>query len=304
MEDDRLRNIKGGALVLVIIILAVFSILGVTLLTISLTENKQAIYQEKKVQAYYIARSGAEAVGSYIINHPKENLIDQNSEPTTLGRGSFQIKVPRGEDRAIIIKSTGRVDSVIQVVTLRIIPTLTGKVPNTPDDAKNASDKDLGWLKGASHNINKYMIDKYNGTVKFQCSDTITLESNGNSNLGATALYFENSVSIGKDAVLTLEGNPIVFHKFVELTTHNKRPVGLMVLNVVNGIDGEDIGGASGVQYGKIYFLENLKLDTGEIIVENGAYYFPNGIQLPDDKNSLIPFDYGDIDTQYKKIWQ
>ena len=53
-----LRKNKGTALIVVIMVMAVMTILGVAILNISLS---QASNEEKRIQAHYLAHSGAEA---------------------------------------------------------------------------------------------------------------------------------------------------------------------------------------------------------------------------------------------------
>ena len=52
---------KGSALIVVLMVMAVMAILGVSILNISLSQTKQAAYEDKRIQAHYLARSGAEA---------------------------------------------------------------------------------------------------------------------------------------------------------------------------------------------------------------------------------------------------
>lgn len=63
---------KGSALIIVLIVFLVLSILGVSVLSISLSENKQVIAQELKMKGYYAARAGADAMASYLIKNPNE----------------------------------------------------------------------------------------------------------------------------------------------------------------------------------------------------------------------------------------
>lgn len=63
---------SGMALVSVIIVMVVLVILGTAILAVSYSENLQARRQEKMIQNYYVARSGADSVASYLIDNPTE----------------------------------------------------------------------------------------------------------------------------------------------------------------------------------------------------------------------------------------
>jgi hypothetical protein len=68
----KIRNIimnrKGSTLALTIIIFAVLMIFATFTLGFMVTENKQAMYHQYKVKAYYAARSGAEAAQKAVLN--------------------------------------------------------------------------------------------------------------------------------------------------------------------------------------------------------------------------------------------
>jgi hypothetical protein len=75
----KLENRKGSTLALTIMIFAVLMIFATFTLGFMVTENKQAMYHQNKTQAYYIARSGAEAVEESIKND-FNNIVPKISE--------------------------------------------------------------------------------------------------------------------------------------------------------------------------------------------------------------------------------
>lgn len=118
-----LINNKGLAMPLVLMTLLVLSILGVSLLQYSITDNKQVAMDKKQMQAFYIARSGADAVAQYILDNPKQaaTLINAGkSDSEDLGEGAFNVLVYGDPGREVLIKSTGTVDGVSQEATLSI----------------------------------------------------------------------------------------------------------------------------------------------------------------------------------------
>lgn len=65
-------NNKGFALVTVVIVMAVLMIFGTTILAVSVSENRQVRFQEQSIQHFYVARSGADSVASYLIKNPDQ----------------------------------------------------------------------------------------------------------------------------------------------------------------------------------------------------------------------------------------
>ena len=63
----KLKNRKGSTLALTLMVFAVLMIFATFILGFMVTENKQAMHHQNKTQAYYIARSGAEAVEAAIL---------------------------------------------------------------------------------------------------------------------------------------------------------------------------------------------------------------------------------------------
>lgn len=78
------KNKKGSALVLTLMVLLIFTILAASLMTLSLAESRQAIGQEKRTQAYYLAKSGVE-MGLDLIN-------DNISELTNIGNEDADVQ--------------------------------------------------------------------------------------------------------------------------------------------------------------------------------------------------------------------
>jgi type II secretory pathway component PulK len=63
---------RGSAIITVLIVMGVLTLLGAAILQYSVNDNLQVHNDEKRMQAHYLARSGAEAVANYIMNHSDE----------------------------------------------------------------------------------------------------------------------------------------------------------------------------------------------------------------------------------------
>lgn len=126
-----IKNQRGLALVTVLIIVSILTILGTIIWYYSTRDVLVASRTEKRMQAYYLARSGAEAVAQYIVTNPDnidmtkyvESLINApESDPVKLDGdvpGSFRVQLVR-EGKNLIIKSTGQVDEISQTAQLTI----------------------------------------------------------------------------------------------------------------------------------------------------------------------------------------
>lgn len=110
------KKSKGAALVMVLLVFVVLILIGSILLDVSLSGRKQVIAQVNNMKAYYTAQSGANAMASYIIQHPTsiDNLIAKTSETTPgigkLGEGNIFNVYVTSATGGVIIKSKGIVN--------------------------------------------------------------------------------------------------------------------------------------------------------------------------------------------------
>jgi hypothetical protein len=129
-----LKNNKGSTLVMLLLLLAVMSIVGIALMNTSVTENKHAILEHDYQQAYYIARAGAEATAFHLINDPlpidtlKSMLSDPNGnynykKETPFGGGYFNVSLfnTDGKSNQKIIRSEGYYNGKTATVNIAII---------------------------------------------------------------------------------------------------------------------------------------------------------------------------------------
>lgn len=128
-----LNTQKGASLAIVLIVIMVMSVLGATFISIGLAETRQVAMQEKQMQAYYLARSGAETIAEDILHNTDDtlrNYLESNLGQTVrsvnnaLGEGTFNLDVKK-DSSDILIEATGIVPgpygNVTAKATLRLI---------------------------------------------------------------------------------------------------------------------------------------------------------------------------------------
>lgn len=116
---------RGSILVLVLVIVAVLFITGIALAGAASTNLVQAVRQEKKTQAFLLARSGAEATAAYLIDHPEEaeTLINSGEGTGSLDHGSFAVAVEPLEEGNLLINSCGTYEGVTIKISLELLRT-------------------------------------------------------------------------------------------------------------------------------------------------------------------------------------
>jgi type II secretory pathway pseudopilin PulG len=122
------KNEQGSALITVLLVMVVLMILGAALMNTSVAENRFATKNEDRLQAYYIARTGAQAVAEFIIHGDASDIIGKTSEPNTqIGGGNFTVSVEEDEEDNIYnIISIGEYNGTTQTAKIRLTTTGTG----------------------------------------------------------------------------------------------------------------------------------------------------------------------------------
>lgn len=122
---------KGSSLITVMIVMSVLLILGISISQLNIAENRFASKHEDDLQAYYIARSGAQALAEYMLrddsNIAKDLIGKTSNDNGQVGGGTFSVKVEEGESEDIVfITSTGTYNNSERTVTLKVTSTGTG----------------------------------------------------------------------------------------------------------------------------------------------------------------------------------
>jgi hypothetical protein len=134
---NKLRNEKGLAMPLVMIVMVVLALLGIALWNYSMSELNQSVREEKRARAYYIARAGAESMGRNIMVNPDilEEIPEINDIITSdnidfdianfdpdlaadIHVGELLVTMEKIEENRVIITGSGTVDDINQEVSL------------------------------------------------------------------------------------------------------------------------------------------------------------------------------------------
>ena len=129
-----IKDERGISLPLVMIVMIVLSLLGAALMQYSTTDTIQVAGDVKRMQAHYLARSGADATAAWMVvpaNNGDTLINKQTSSTASLGVGTVgtisKVKVypdPQNSN-IIIIESIGSVDDVQETVYLTLTVTIS-----------------------------------------------------------------------------------------------------------------------------------------------------------------------------------
>ena len=120
---------QGSALILTMVVTIILLFLGSSLGLLSMVESRMSLREEQNMQAYYLARSGADALAQYIIDNPTlldeaGGIINKVSETQRFGPGEFTVQVLKDAD-GVWVESRGVVDETVRTVRLVLIESLS-----------------------------------------------------------------------------------------------------------------------------------------------------------------------------------
>jgi len=232
---------KGSALVVVIMIMVVMTILGGAILNISLSQTKQAAYEDKKMQAHYLARSGAEATLSAWKNAPSNkkpigqcntvylNNLNQFVDGPSNMVGQFDVTITKPDSDTAIITSKGTVGNVVQTTTVTIA-TVTTEI--TAPAGPTVSGAELDWYSSSS---GQAIV----GTHKPGPSGVTVLVSDpGLKVVHGTPVYQADTINFTTDIwnfkyPLTLNASMLIFNNPID-TNRNGKNDGRLILQVLS----------------------------------------------------------------------
>jgi len=122
-----MKGKDGFALVMVIILIAFLAIVSIGLVALWQGAVNQLVQQEESMQAYYLARSGAAALASWIISHPSTATSIANIKSTQIhlksgSVGTVQVMATTTSNNGnITVISTGMVNNVRETLRVGLI---------------------------------------------------------------------------------------------------------------------------------------------------------------------------------------
>lgn len=326
---------KGAALIVVLMIITFMALLGVSALQVSLSESKQASSEDKKLQAHYLAQSGAEATlkawedaitkpsgacNTVYLNYDaasNKNIFEPSATASNIGKFDVTVTPPIGAGTQTIITSVGTVGSVAQaiIVTINKVDTVVNIPPVIDESVPGES---LGWYTFTSGQINTggNTPGPSGKTVKLKAKHTLKIP-NKNSPAAyyeAEKMVFDCPVQVWHNAI-NLTSKVIAFNEIPDFSYNDSK--GSIVLNVLD--HGVDITQThctvkgSPYEWGIVYFGNvgyYYKKISGGITLANNTDITANitsGNLIKmnsDDENYVNPFIGGTkIVTSYFILW-
>ena len=264
-----IRNEKGAALITALMVMVVLFLLGIALWQYSIADTIHVVKDEQRMQAYYLARAGADVALQAWNESPRDSKPSGTSEIMYLDNetGAFTAEPPANEagrftvtiiedGEQTTIESVGDVRGLTQTVTVTILSTYK-------------YGHDLGWYDPTSGQMYDDIFEPFDGTVILKAHASNKLKDPNNIvTYQATAMFFESALGSPLNAELHLYAETIVFYE--EIRIGNK---GTLFLHLPEGRD-----------EGVVYFKE-VTVQNKQIAVSNKAYRFFRTIEVHNLKN-------------------
>ena len=258
-------NEKGAAMVIAIMVVFVLFILGTALWQYSVSDTIHVARDEKRLQAYYLARTGAEAAynaweESAYNNKPAGETVPMyldtstdefTQDSTTDNKGSFTVTITN-TGNTTSIKSTGRVDDVTQTVEVLI-------------SASYQYGDTLNWYRLPSGQVDPGVY-KATGAIilgpnpdSSQTANSLKNPASGSASYTAQAMFFYYPIDTANSDSLTLTAETIVFEEDLIFGNNGK-----MILKVYPG-----------KERGIVFFSDVYGQNKNDpLFIANKAYYF------------------------------
>lgn len=326
-----LKKRKGAALVAAIAIMAILTILGTTLLNLSLFETNMIARQNRKMQAFYYARAGAETVikpfiSSSVVTKPISGTVKFNFQ-----NGIFTTTTSDTPDCKVTLSTSGNTVTIISIGTYlkesKTVKVTMNKIEPSYGHDLEWYDRNSGHIKEGDHSTH------VKGSVVIKPDHDNSLKfSNSHDNdavFRADAIFLDtdfetpdhNKLTLVSETVV-LTGNVSIFSAGSSLSGHSTDNADILlklasgkgiVVGAIKAADGTylyDVADRS-LKYGMLYRKVS---STGDDNIDYKRYYFPDNTSLrfdtlvgtskliemkSDDPNWNVP-DYNSI---YKIIW-
>lgn len=221
-----IRDEKGAAMIVALLVMIVLMLLGTALWQYSTADTIHVARDEQRMQAYYLARTGADAAlqaweespsNAKPLGTSKTLYLDaatgEFTENPTEEIGHFTVTITELNGETII-ESIGEVRGLTQKVTVKILSAYKYGHPGWYDETSgqfNTGGKEPGAIifrtKQAGNSTNA--LKNPNKTLTF-CADGLFFDSplgmplNGTTYLCAETIVFDQPIGIGKNGELFL----------------------------------------------------------------------------------------------------
>lgn len=259
------KNESGAAMIVALLVVLVMFILGTALWQYSVSDTIHVDRDEKRLQAYYLARTGAEAAlqawqESAYNNKPSGDTstmyLDKatgefTSDVTSDYVGSFTANISSGDNNTTI-KSTGTVDDITQTVQVLVL-------------AAFQYGDDLGWynlpsgqIDSGSYNAEGAVLLGPNPDIT-QTANSLKNPASGSAAYEAQAIFFYYPMNTANADRLTLTAEIIVFEE-----------------DLIFGNNGEmELKLYQGSTKGIVFFSDVYGQNKNDpFFISNNAYYF------------------------------
>lgn len=320
---------RGNTLIIVFLLIAILLTLGMVLSNISILEYSKAEDDSRHVQAYYLARSGANIIAKEIIsnNINPNDLVDKRSDQVNLDNGFFEIEVEKDSGNFEII-STANVEGKTETITLILKSSslfenavfsenglklenciIDGSVgTKLKKDDTNVTIDSVNWIDGSEEDNLHFDIDKelpsydvptdleYKGEYELE-EDSETIDENGEYSKikiegSGTVLEFE----INSDNDLQIVVDELKIEDGAKIVISNPLDYNGRVLLYVKQLKAETDGTANVIDNqtedpNKLMIFDNLdsKSTTDNIKIETAGSFY-GGIYA---KNSTVKMETG-----------
>lgn len=282
---------KGMTLVVVMMVMVVLSILGASFVALSTYQNKEAIREDRGLQAHYIARAGAESALKAWQNAPSSakpsgafdtvylsssNVFSNTS--TTDAKGKFDVTItPNGTSTVISsVGTVGTIRKTVNVTVNTIVSVIPGPTPSYVDGDRT------GFYTDVNGQINPGVWSYTGtGTVKNEAKNgkglKLVNKNAGPATLKYEKMLFSSPIQVMHNSII-LVANVIAFTQPVDFSL-NGNSKGDLTLKVYGSENGATPITRSGINWGVVSF--------------NGkGYYYKDGVVIKSDNesNSSIPY--------------
>ena len=243
-----LREERGASLVSAMMVLVVFLLLGTSLVTLTLSDFRMSTYEQQRLEAYYLANSGASSMVSWIrhkttLNQKSEidAILGVTSDAVSFGRGSFHVSVDQVANKVYRVVSDGtvlgqvaqvRVRLDLRAPSLRVFPDGLNFAETGDNrsftDGSSQSDTELQWVEQSGQNWRVSSGGNWSSPVAFPSTIEVDYTPNaGGSELTWNAdsyLLFRNesvSLYVQQGRELTLGSDIISFAGEVQLASQS-----------------------------------------------------------------------------------